>query len=290
MNTAFTDTARLLLREVAVMLSLPQICMQLRRVLDNPDHSRKDVANVMRFDPALTARLLRIVNSPYFGLPYRVSSISQALGILGEQELQNLVLVTSLMSLSKSIDTRMDITRFWRGSVYTAVLARNLGPPELPGTREELFVTGLLLNVGKLPLYCKEPSLVTAVEHEMNSRGCTEIAAERLLTGTDHCSIGAVLAESWNFPVPMQEHIGAHHDATATTSGTALHVLRLAGYFGDWHERHAGQQLSPDCQELLDCPWPLAPLGIDAPYFWQQLQNSHTEHTEVFDLFCGDLH
>lgn len=290
MDTAFTEVARLVLRESAVMLSLPELCLQLRRILDDPDHSRKDVANVMRFDPALTARLLRIVNSPYYGLPHRVSSISQALGILGENELHNLVLVTSLMNLSKSLDTRMDIARFWKSSVYTAVLARNLSHADLPATREENFIAGLLLNIGKLPLYCKEPTLLTAIDQEMADRGCDELDAERSLAGTDHACVGAVLAESWNFPAQLVELIASHHRPRAGSDNSALPLLQLAGYFGDWHERHQGQQLTPGSRDLLDCPWSLSVPGIEVADFWDKLKASYDEHLEIFDLFCGDLH
>lgn len=290
MNTVHTDAARLLLRENAVLLSLPQLCVELRRILQDPEHSRKDIAAVLRFDPALSARLLRIVNSPYYGLPYRVASISQALGILGEQELQNLVLVTSLVGLSKSLDTRMDIARFWKTSVYTAVLARNLCPPDLHATREECFIAGLLLNIGKLPLYCKEPTLLAAVDALMLERSCPETSAERELTGTDHAVVGELLAANWNFPQHLQHLIAAHHDATGGQADAGRVILGLAGYFGDWHEQHQGQQLHPDSRELRDCPWSLASLGIEAPKFWEQLQRSHIEHMEVHDLFCGDQH
>lgn len=290
MNTVDTDAARLLLRENAALLSLPQLCVELRRILEDPDHSRKDIVAVMRYDPALTARLLRLVNSPGYGLPYRVASISQALGILGEQELQNLVLVTSLAGLSKTLDTRMDIARFWKTSVYTAVLARNLCPPDLHGTREECFIAGLLLNIGKLPLYCKESTLLAAVDALVQERGFTETSAERELTGTDHTAVGALLADSWNFPQYLQDLIAGHHEPASGQADVSRSILGLAGYFGDWHEHHQGQQLHPDCRELRDCPWSLATLGMEAPQFWEQLQQSHIEHMEVHDLFCGDQH
>jgi len=288
MTPDYTDAARRLLRENAVMLSLPQLCVKLRQILDDPEHSRKDVAAVMCYDPALTARLLRIVNSPYYGLPYRVASISQALGIIGEQELQNLVMVTSLVSLSKTLDMRMDIACFWKTSVYTAVLARNLCPPELQGMREENFIAGLLLNIGKLLLYGKEPVLLAAVNGYMREQGIDEITAERQLAGTDHALVGALLANAWNFPQQLQDLIAGHHVREKCLIGQGHTVLRLAGYFGDWHEQHQGQQLSPTTRELLDCPWSLAPLGIQGSQFWELLQRSHTEHMEIHNLFCGD--
>lgn len=290
MNTAYTDAARLLLQENAVLLSLPAICVQLRRVLDDPEHSRKDIAAVMRYDPALSARLLRIVNSPYYGLPNPVGTISQALGILGEQELENLVLVTSLMKLSRELDARFDITRFWKTSVYTAVLARKLCPPSLLAWREDSFVAGLLLNIGKLPLYCKEASLLAAVDQCMQTGDRDEIAAERELTGTDHAQVGAMLAESWHFPQGLRDLIREHHELLADDDRPEHCLLRLAGYFGDWHERHEGLQPGPSSRDLRNCPWSLGPLGLDAARFWELLQQSHAEYLEVHELFCGDTH
>ena len=290
MNTAYTDAARLLLKENAVLLSLPAICVQLRRVLDDPEHSRKDIAAVMRYDPALTVRLLRIVNSPYYGLPNPVGTISQALGILGEQELENLVLATSLMKLSRELNARFDITRFWKTSVYTAVLARKLCPPSLLAWREDSFVAGLLLNIGKLPLYCKESALLAAVDAVLASGDGDEISTERQLTGTDHARVGALLAESWRLPQRLQDLIRGHHEPHADDDRPEHCLLRLAGYFGDWHERHDGMQPSPGSRDLRNCPWSLGPLGLDVPRFWELLQLSHEEYLEVHELFCGDIH
>lgn len=291
MNPGYTESAKLLLRQTSVMISLPEICIRLREVLDDPEHSRKEIADVMRFDPALTARLLRIVNSAYYGLPYRVASISQALGILGEQELKNLVLVTSIMKMSKSMESRMNILQFWKNSVFAAVLARKLCSPELHGTREEYFLAGLLLNIGKLLLYAKEPGLQAAVHGEMLAANISETSAEQLLTGTDHTYVGALLANNWNFPDLLVELIAGHHQLYADESASSAHtIMQLAGYFSDYCENNNGQLPVSGAKETLACPYDYSVLELDAERLTEILKTSHAEHLEVYEVFCGDMH
>jgi|GEM_PF-3568922 HD-like signal output (HDOD) protein len=290
MHPEHAASAQLLLRETAVLLSLPEICIRLRGVLDDPGHSRKDIANVMRYDPALTARLLRIVNSAYYALPYRAASISQALGILGEQELKNLVLVTSIMKMSGNLDTRMNIQQFWKHSVYAAVLARNLYTPGQQLARDEYFMAGLLLNIGKLLLYAKAPSLQIEVQNEMAKRGLAEIRMEQELTGTDHTCVGALLANNWNFPEPLVDLIATHHEPVDNMMSEAMPCLmQLVGYFSDCYEFSGsvpgGEQ---EWQSKLSIDWP-AP-GFDRIALQQVLETTRTEYAEVYEVFCGDLH
>lgn len=291
MNPAKTESARLLLRETNVMISLPEICMRLREVLDNPEHSRKDVADVLRYDPAMTARLLRIVNCAYYALPYRVHSISQALGIIGEAELKNLVLVTSIMNMSKDMDSRMNIVQFWRTSVYAAVLARNLCPGDLYPVREELFLTGLLLNVGKLLLYAKEPTLAAEVAAEMEQKKMPETDAEYLLTGTDHCVVGSLLAANWNFPESLSVLIAGHHQDSSTEE---LHrertIAGLAGYFSDILDNSAAPPGKGSSGEIRNCPFEFTKLKLSEDSLQQVLEDAHTEYQEVYEVFCGEMH
>lgn len=290
MHPEHAASAQLLLRETAVLLSLPEICIRLRAVLDDPGHSRKDIAYVMRYDPALTARLLRIVNSAYYALTYRASSISQALGIVGEQELKNLVLVTSIMRLSGNLDTRMNIQQFWKHSVYAAVLARNLCTPDQQHARDEYFMAGLLLNIGKLLLYAKAPTLQIEVQSEMAKRGLAEIQVEQELTGTDHTCVGALLASNWNFPEPLVDLIATHHHPdNSRRSEAAPCLMQVAGFFSDCYEFSGSAPGSdPDWQThfAIDC----SVLGLDKMTLHAVLQTTLEEYAEVYEVFCGDLH
>lgn len=291
MNPGYTESAKLLLRQTNMMISLPEICISLREVLADPEHSRKDVADVMRYDPALTARLLRIVNSAYYGLPYRVSSIPQALGILGEHELKNLVLVTSIVKMSSEADTRMDIHQFWKNSILAAVLARNLCSPDLYGTREEYFLAGLLLNVGKLLLYAKEPGLQLEVADLMKSEKISESCAEQQLTGTDHTYVGALLANTWNFSDMLIELIASHHLSTPESDlHNANTIMRLAGYLSDYAADNNGQLPVSGSKELTACPFNYTVLDLDSEKLNEILKASHTEYLEVHEVFCSDLH
>ena len=139
-----------LLMESNSLISLPEVCLKLREVIADSAHSRKDIADVIIHDPALTARVLRIANSAYYGLGQSVRDISHALSILGERELNNLVIVTSIVKTMKSVKTKMDINCFWRSSIFSAVLAKNLADHAGYDDEdmEEFFISGCLLHVG----------------------------------------------------------------------------------------------------------------------------------------------
>src|SRR5687768_1232706 len=187
-----------LVNETNVFISLPEICFKLRRVLVEPLHTRKDVASIIHLDTALSARLLRIVNSAYFGLPVRISNISQALGIIGEQELNNLVFVTAIVKSFSASSASFDIKQFWRNSIFIAIIARNLAKRAGLTNKEEYFLAGLLLNIGKLVLYAKEPELQATVDEESKNADALDFEVEQKLLGFDHADVGAELAGNWN--------------------------------------------------------------------------------------------
>ena len=288
MGSAQKCTVTDLVNDTNVFISLPEICFKLRRVLLEPLHTRNEVASIIHLDTALAARLLRIVNSAYFGLPVRISNISQALGIIGEQELNNLVFVTAIVKSFSASDTCFDIKHFWRNSIFIAIIARNLARRAGATNKEEYFLAGLLLNVGKLVLYAKDQEFRAAVADEMKNTGALDFEVEHKLLGFNHAEVGAELATNWNFPTLLIEGIAKHHlQPNPATRDTSHEILYCASCLGDFLHQYGAIQNLDDITFISDFTQALS-LQISAEELLQIIQYSHEEHLLVYEMFCGN--
>src|SRR3954453_18402070 len=142
------------LRNVSNLPSLPAVALRVLELVRRDDVRIADVANVISSDSALSAKLLRTVNSSFYGLSKQVGTISHAATLLGLQSVKTLALGFSLVSIVQARPGEaFDFSRFWRQSLYTAVAARLLANRVAPKQREAAFVAGLLSDVGTLVMH-----------------------------------------------------------------------------------------------------------------------------------------
>lgn len=281
-------SAESLLAESNALISLPEVCLKLREVIADSSHSRKDIADIIVYDPALTARILKIANSAYYGLSQSVRDISHALSILGEKELNNLVIVTSIVKTMRSVKPKMDINCFWRSSIFSAVLARNLadnlGYDE--ENMEELFISGLLLNIGKLLLYYYEPDLLEHIEKEVDESSRQDYEVERETLGFDHADVGAAMAKSWNFPERLVDRIAGHHQSFTASNSAEQSMMFVTGYLSDQMDFKFPKQASLEGLESIEGSL-LANLQLSEEQFCLIINNSYEGYLHAFDAFCG---
>ena len=277
-----------LLMESNSLISLPEVCLKLREVIADSAHSRKDIADVIIHDPALTARVLRIANSAYYGLGQSVRDISHALSILGERELNNLVIVTSIVKTMKSVKTKMDINCFWRSSIFSAVLAKNLADHAGYDDEdmEEFFISGLLLNIGKLLLYYCEPDLLEYVDKEMLESGRPDYEVERSVLAFDHADVGAAMAISWHFPEHLGNRIARHHQSFTAKNSTEESIMFVAAYLTDQLNFKFPKQTSLDGLNSIDDGL-MDNLKLSEKQFCLLINNSYEGYLHAFDAFCG---
>lgn len=203
-----------LVGRVAQLVSLPEVCYRVNEMLDDPNVTSNQVGRVIRLDPALTARLLKVVNSALYGFRSRIDTVSQAVTIIGLEELRSLVMAASANVVFNRISTDLvDMDSFWHHSVYTGLVARNLaGQCGLPG-RETIFLTGLLHDVGQLVIYSQLPNeageILARCDHEGHPALCR---IERELLGFDHAEVGAELLRQWELPQSLWEPVRHHHE------------------------------------------------------------------------------
>ena len=154
-DTTLKDVLR-----TAKLFSLPDIYLRLKNLLKEPDFAMAEVAVIISQDPAITLRLLRMVNSSLYGLSTKVETVSRAITLLGTQQIHDLVLATSIAQSFDRISINvMDMRRFWRRSVYCGIITRQLAIKCGGCDPEHLFIAGLLHDIGHLIMYQAIPDL-----------------------------------------------------------------------------------------------------------------------------------
>ena len=277
-----------LLIETNSLISLPEVCLKLREVIADSSHCKKDIADIIVHDPALTTRLLRIVNSAYYGLGRSVRDISHALTILGEHELKNLVVATSIVKTMDSIRSHMDINCFWRSSIFSAVMARNLATHcnYADKNMEEFFISGLLLNVGKLLLYYSEPELLAVVKEEMLISNRPDFEIEKEQMGFDHTDVGVAMAKSWNFSERLTNCISSHHQNISGDTSLEQQIMFLTGYISDQLDFKFPKQVSLDNLDLNEDGL-MDELQLSNEQFCVIMNSSYEGYLLAHEAFCG---
>jgi len=212
------------------LISLPEVYVRLRQVMDAPDSSMEDVAKVIALDPALTARLLRIANSALYNFPAQIETLSRAVNILGLRQVHDLVLATSVAKAFNGLPNElMDMKTFWYRSIYRGFLAREFATAVGMRDAESLFIRGLLLDIGHLMLYHRFPEACRTALAEGGDDLQAVLEREQALMGCDAIALGAELMRGWRLPpstVATFEHL--NHPADAGDQATAVAVVHLA--------------------------------------------------------------
>lgn len=207
------DRLRAILDRIDELPSLPEFIARLLAAVEEPGVSGQRVAEIVSEDQAMTAAVLKLVNSPYYGLSRRIGSIQHAVLLLGFRTVRNLALSAVLVKSfgRTSNDRRFQPAALWRHSVASAAGARLLALRLGAGEAEEAFLAGLVHDMGIVIIdqYLHED--FRAILDLVSTRRVTLREAEREVLGRDHAFIGALLARRWNFPGAVVEAIGCHH-------------------------------------------------------------------------------
>lgn len=207
---------RELLRGYVEVSSLPMVHMKLNDAINNPRKSMADIAKIIREDPGLTARLLRLVNSAFYNFPSKVETISQAVTIVGTQQLGALALATSVMNMFKGIpEDLVSMDSFWRHSIGCGLAARVLATYRREANAERFFVAGMLHDIGRLLMYTK--TIDQSREALLLSKNNQDLlyAAELEVFGFTHAVVGGVMLQAWKLPNSLEEVVMYHHNPKA---------------------------------------------------------------------------
>lgn len=265
------------------LFSLPNIYLMVREVIQDPDSSMDDLADVLMVDPGLVTRLLRIANSSFFGFPARVETLSRAVNLIGQQQIHDLVLATSVTRAFRgmSCDT-MNMGIFWSASVERAISSRFLANHCNILDSERIFVEGLLLDIGHLALHHHMPDKAQQALQVSIAQREPLYRVERELIGFNYAELGFMLAQEWNLPMSLQSVIRYHNEPAKAdefqleTSITHIaHVLTGA---------HSNEQLLDDCKsQVAPIAWQITKLSPECCLgIKEQAQNAVAELVELF--------
>jgi len=181
--------------------SLPAIVHRVFEVMDEPSSTATQIGRVINDDPALTARLLKLVNSPFYGFTAKVDTVYRAIALIGHKELRSVVVAASAIKVFDGIPSDLvSMPVFWKRSLSTAVVARVLAAFKREKEIERYFIAGLLHDIGSLLLYLQLPDEMTQALQANRSDGVDLYTAERELLGFDHAEVGGALLKKWNLP------------------------------------------------------------------------------------------
>ncbi len=208
------DVKKKLMSAVDQMPAFPKSVHQVLKLAGDINCSQKELVEVIKKDPVFTLKILRLVNSAYFGLSREVTSINHASVYLGLNTLKNVALgLAAVGAIPKSSVAGLDMGAFWLHSLAVATGTRMLGSM-LGVSRDEAadyFAAGLLHDIGKVVFALYLPDEFQQVSEKISESGVSYTEAEIEVIGATHCEIGALLAEKWNLPKDLHAAIARHH-------------------------------------------------------------------------------
>jgi putative nucleotidyltransferase with HDIG domain len=270
------EKMRALIGGIKNLPTLPIVIARLTRMLADPETSVKKVTQLLAEDQALTAKILKLANSAYYGFPGQIASVDHAVVMLGFGGVRDVALSASVIDLfrfspkhAEELGALFAADRFWEHSIATGVACRMLARSRKLADPEEAFVAGLLHDIGKLIMFEHMPDQFLEVLRDCAARGRPFVAAEADRE-MSHAALGRLLVEEWKLPERISEPVGFHHHVRLRrpTAGVTAAVQ-----FADIFARGRGVGFSGD-----DCLPPLEPeaarlLGLEEIEFGKFIED-----------------
>jgi len=215
--------------------SLPEVVTRVTELVQDPKSSASQLGKIISNDSGLTSRVLRMVNSAYYGFPKQISSIQHAITIMGFNTIKSLVLSSSIFRIfapKSGISTSLDYKKFWKHSLLTAIASRNIYQKLFFQPDEHIFSAAILHNIGKIILdqYDHDNYAKVLAEVPAPHFGNDVLAAEQKHCDVTHQYIGHFVAESWNLPEMISDVILYHHSPLESKN---QHNLTTVVYLGN---------------------------------------------------------
>ncbi len=280
------SSPRDLISEDETIFSLPEIYFELQEGLNDPDKTFQDIGDIIRCDAALAARLLKIVNSPFFGFPSEIETISHAISIIGMNQLTDLALATLVIYQFRGIPNSLfNMEKFWRHSMSCGVAARSIAEFRGEKNVERFYLAGILHDIGRLVIFKKEPALAREAFVRSKEQPENIFLSERELMGFDHADVGGELLKAWNLPPRLVEAVAFHHQPQAAkrypfeaavihTSDYIVHVLSV-GSDAEFSE-----------PQLHSKSWDI--IGMDPDDFEFMKDKVKRQYEGIVGMFFGD--
>ncbi|RKX80286.1 MAG: HDOD domain-containing protein [Spirochaetes bacterium] len=268
------------------MPSLPTTVTKILEICNNPRTSPADLNKVISLDPVLMGKVMKLINSAYYGLSQKVTSLVRAIIMLGINTVKNLALSTAVLgSLGDSRNFQaLNMEGFWRHSLCVGVTAKKMAKKLKIGESdlEEYFIAGLLHDIGKIPLNNR------LSEGYVRSMGYSDMdriplfIAEKETMGIDHGETGRLIVENWKLGPALRDAVAYHHSVTSYEgeNKTILYTVHLANYFANTFEiGFAGDRYPQKTEEMV---FEHLGISIDDLEEIEESVNSEIEKASIF--------
>ncbi|MGD9159021.1 MAG: HDOD domain-containing protein [Desulfobacteraceae bacterium] len=256
-----TQEKKLKIKQIQTYISkMPSLSTTVTKVLEicnHPNTSPGDLNKVISLDPVLTGKVLKLINSAYYSLPNQVASLTRAIIMLGLNTVKNLALSTAILenlgSTGNSKGLSMD--DFWTHSICVGVTAKSVASAVgIPVTlRDEYFLTGLLHDLGKIPLNNRFPEIYMKSLEFTSVKQLPLYKTEEIVLGINHMEVGQMIAEKWQLNDSMKESLYYHHNPEEAKEENRLMVsiIALANACANKFETGTAGDIFPKDQLLL---------------------------------------
>jgi HD-like signal output (HDOD) protein len=201
------------IREISHIATLPEITLKIIHLVEEPTSTAQDLHNVISKDPALCTRILKVVNSAFYGLPGQIGSINRAIVLLGLNAVKNIAIAASLAKLFKGgqLTPGFSAKDLWTHSITTATAMKLLSAAMKLSLPDEAFLAGLIHDVGVMVELQYDRNRLVEVLERCEAAPCDMLAVEAEIFHADHQDFGAGLCEKWKFPRTFTLACGHHH-------------------------------------------------------------------------------
>ncbi|WP_419785825.1 HDOD domain-containing protein [Pseudodesulfovibrio sp.] len=236
------------------LASLPNIFFQISESLKNPRSSSSYVAEIISKDVALAAKLLKMVNTPFYGFTHKIDTLSRAVTIVGTSQLTNLALGLSVISVFDGIPEKFfTLKDFWFHSVICGILARLLAEQAGIEGDEKFFVAGLLHDIGRLVMLRNHPRRAAEVLSRAASGRKSLVNVEKAIWGCTHADIGERMLRKWGLPEFLETMVAYHHTPMAGPVPREAAVICMADFLA--HSLDIGESGHTLVPELVTKAW-----------------------------------
>lgn len=224
-------SAKDILRKFTELKTLPHVAIKVTQLVNDDRSTMHDFEEIIKLDPVLVTRLLRLVNSPFFGLSQKVGSISKAVVFTGMTQLRNLVAVESLRGMFKGDDVDFSAQKLWLHSATVAILSGMIAKRIFGKDSEDIFLAGIIHDIGLIVENQVVGEQLRAACKAFREEQGTLIECERKAIGTDHAEVGYLLVKDWGLPLEVLSAIKSHHLSRQIKSvSSPVSILQLAEF------------------------------------------------------------
>ena len=276
-----------LVQGVGALVTLPDVFVRINRLVEDPNSTTGDIAKAVSQDPSFTMRLLRVANSPLYGLSSKVDTVAKAVSVIGTSQIRNLALSTSVATAFEGLPNDLvSMENFWRHSLYCALAARILAKQARRCDAEAVFTAGLLHDIGELVIFNRlaaqaKEALLLVLD---NVDELPVYEAEWQIMGFDHAQVGGELARQWHLPPLLEECIAYHHATDKAQryprENALVHIANILALLAE-----------VDSLDLADVPpidqgaWEIT--GLDEDAIEPTVREAQQAIAEAEELFLG---